>query len=91
VNNVKKKKKKKKKNKNKNKNKLKYVYIDTSIISNKYGIDKVKRNKYYKNKKVSKISIITLSKGIPFNVKLYSGNRNDGFIFMVHKLKLILY
>jgi transposase len=68
----------------KNKNKLKYVYTDTSIISNKYGIDKVKRNKYCKNKKVSKLSIVTLSNGIPFNVKLYNGNRNDAFIFMDH-------
>lgn len=64
-----------------NKGKLKYIFTDTSIIPNKYGTNKANLNKYYKNKKVTKLSIITLKNGIPFNVKLYGGNRNDSYIF----------
>tara|TARA_B110000977_G_scaffold14025_1_gene17501 strand:- start:52 stop:858 length:807 start_codon:yes stop_codon:yes gene_type:complete len=64
-----------------NKGKLKYIYTDTSIIPNKYGINKANLNKYYKNKKVTKLSLITIKNGIPFNVRLYGGNRNDSYIF----------
>jgi transposase len=64
----------------KNKNKLKFIFTDTSVIPNKYGLDKAKLNKFYKNKKVMKLSLITLKNGIPINVKLYDGNRNDSYI-----------
>ncbi|MBC8308056.1 MAG: IS5 family transposase [Pelagibacterales bacterium] len=64
-----------------NKGKLKYIFTDTTIIPNKYGINKANLNKYYKNKKVTKLSIITIRNGVPFNVKLYGGNRNDSYIF----------
>ena len=64
-----------------NKGKLKYIFTDTSIVPNRYGINKANLNKYYKNKRVTKLSIITLKNGIPFNVKLYGGNRNDSYIF----------
>ena len=64
-----------------NKGKLRYIFTDTSIIPNRYGINKAKLNKYYKNKRVTKLSLVTLKNGIPFNVKLYGGNRNDSYIF----------
>ena len=60
--------------------KLSLIYTDTSVINNKYNSDTVKRNKYYKNKKVAKLSIITDYNGIPIGVKMYSGNQNDGKI-----------
>jgi transposase len=65
----------------KHKNRLRYVFTDTSVVPNKYGEDKAKLNKFYKNKRVCKLSIITLDNGIPFCVNLYDGNRNDTRIF----------
>jgi transposase len=53
------------------------VFSDTSVINNKYNEDKVKRNKYYKNKKVHKISIISDINGIPLNITFNNGNDND--------------
>lgn len=64
-----------------NKGKLKYIFTDTTIVPNKYGMTKANLNKYYKNKKVTKVSIITIKNGIPFNIKMYGGNRNDSFIY----------
>ena len=49
----------------KSKNKIKQIYTDTSTFYNKYNIDNVERNKYFKNKKVMKLSLITNEKGIP--------------------------
>ena len=60
--------------------KLKHQYTDTSVIANKYGCDKVGRNKYYKNKKITKLSIITDEQGIPISVKLDAGNIHDSKI-----------
>ena len=57
--------------------KLKITLSDTSTIYNKYNIDTVKRNAYYKNKKVIKISVITDKYGIPIHIEIYSGNEND--------------
>ena len=65
----------------KSKNKIKQIYTDTSTFYNKYNIDKVERNKYFKNKKVMKLSLITNEKGIPLNINLYKGNLNDINIF----------
>ena len=50
-----------------NRGKLKFIYTDTSIIPNKYGQDKACLNKYYKNKRVTKLSLITL---YSFNIYL---------------------
>jgi len=58
-----------------------YIYTDTLTFYNKYNIDMVKRNKYFKNKKVMKLSLITNESGIPLNIDLYSGNMNDSNIF----------
>ena len=67
-------------NKYLNKNKIKHIYTDTSTFYNKYNTDKVKRNKYFKNKKVLKLSLMTNELGIPLNIDLYSGNMNDSNI-----------
>jgi len=56
-------------------------YTDTSTFYNKYNIDNVERNKYFKNKKVMKLSFITNKKGIPLNIDLFKGNLNDMNIF----------
>ena len=66
---------------NKFKNKIKQVYTDTSTFYNKYNIDNVERNKYFKNKKVMKLSLITNDKGIPLNIDLFKNNLNDINIF----------
>ena len=63
----------------KSKNKIKQIY--TSTFYNKYNIDNVERNKYFKNKKVMKFSLITNQKGIPLNIDLFKGNLNDINIF----------
>ena len=49
-------------------------------------------NKYYNKKKGTKISIIIDSKGIPFNIAFYKGNKNDGRIFLdqIEKQKLTI-
>jgi transposase len=73
-------------------NKLKYVTTDTTFIPNKRGKDLIGFNKYYNKKKGTKISIITDSKGIPFNIAFYKGNKNDGRIFLdqIKKQKLTI-
>ena len=53
-------------------NKLKYVSTDTSFIPNKKGKDLIGYNKFYNRKNGTKISLITDSKGIPFNLKCYN-------------------
>jgi len=63
----------------KSKNKIKQIYTDT--FYNKYNIDNVERNKYFKNKKVMKLSLITNQKGFPLNIDLFKGNLNDINIF----------
>ena len=60
--------------------KLKCVYTDTTVIYNKNGLDNIGRNKYHKNKKVTKISVITDDKRIPIMANIYSGNIYDSKI-----------
>ena len=72
----------------KSKNKITQIYTDTTTFYNKYNIDKVDRNKYFKNKKVMKLSLITEQNGIPLNVDLYKGNYNDANIFKNQLIKL---
>lgn len=60
--------------------KLNIQCMDSSIIGNKYGCQDIGRNKYCRNKKVTKISFITDSKGIPINVKVNKGNSFDSEI-----------
>lgn len=61
-------------------NKLKYILTDTSFVSNKKGKDLIGYNKFYNRKNGTKISLITDSKGVPFNVKCYKGNMYDSKI-----------
>ena len=77
----------------KSKNKIKQIYTDTSTFYNKYNIDKVERNKYFKNKKVMKLSLITNEKGIPLNIDLFKSNLNDINIFnkQLDKLNIKLF
>lgn len=77
----------------KSKNKIKQIYTDTSTFYNKYNIDNVERNKYFKNKKVMKLSLITNEKGIPLNIDLFKGNLNDINIFnkQLDKLNIKLF
>jgi len=65
----------------KSKNKIKQIYTDTFTFYNKYNIDNVERNKYFKNKKVINLSLITNEKGILLNIDLFGGNLNDMNIF----------
>jgi transposase len=66
------------------------VYTDTTVIPNKYGNENIGSNKYYKNKNISKLSIVTDSEGIVFNIKLFSNNanKNDAGIAMEHISKI---
>jgi len=66
--------------KSKNK-KLKYVYTDTTTIYNKLNKDKAKRNAYFKNKKIIKLSLLTDSNGITLNLFIESGNYHDSTIY----------
>jgi transposase len=77
-------------------NKIKQVYlkkyiddqcsllIDSTIIYNKYGINKIGRNKFYKNKKVTKISLLTDIHGFPLSVLFMKGNYHDNHVFNTH-------
>ena len=58
--------------------------IDTSIIYNKNGINKLGRNKFYKNKMTTKISLMTDINGFPFSVLFTKGNYHDNSVFHKH-------
>jgi len=57
--------------------KLKYQIIDTTFIRNKLGCENVSLNKYFKNKKCCKLSIITDINGIPISVLVDKGTKHD--------------
>jgi transposase len=65
-------------------NKLRYVSTDTSFIPNKKGKDLTGYNKFYNRKRGTKISLITDSKGIPFNLQCFKGNMYDSKILLLH-------
>lgn len=75
--------------KNKAHTKLKYQYTDTSFIINKNGKQKLGRNKFCKNKKCYKLSLIVDINGIPNSSLIRSGNKNDAKIainnILLHK------
>lgn len=62
--------------------KLKMQYVDSTIIGNKYGREKIGRSKLYKNKYTTKISFITDSIGIPIYMNCEGGNRYDSRIIV---------
>ena len=51
--------------------------IDSTFILNKFGYNKIKRNKYFKNKNCNKISMITDNLGVPLSIFIDSGNVHD--------------
>lgn len=76
--------------KNNKTSKLKNQYIDTCFIKNINGIDKIGRNKYYKNKNVSKLSIISDINGIPISILLKKGNKHDSQFIKEHIDKMLI-
>lgn len=60
--------------------KLKYLSIDTSFIKNEYASD-VAFNGYCKKKRLSKISIIVDSNGVPISLTVKPGNISDQSLF----------
>lgn len=67
-----------------------YLYIDSTIIYNKNGTNKIGRNKFYKNKKATKISLMTDTNGFPLSVFFMKGNYHDISIFNKHIKDAIL-
>ena len=59
-------------------------YIDSTCIFNKYGTRKIGRNKFYKNKRVTKISLMTDSNGFPLSIFFMKGNYHDNTVFNKH-------
>ena len=57
---------------------------DTTAIYNKGGVEKIGRNKFYKNKNVTKTSLMVDTNGVPINVGLYKGNEHDSKILIDH-------
>lgn len=60
------------------------LYIDSTIIYNKNGTNKIGRNKFYKNKKTTKISLMTDKNGFPLSIFFMKGNYHDNSIFHKH-------
>ena len=67
------------------------IVIDSSFIQNKFGKGKIARNKFFKNKKCFKLSIITDFNNIPFSILLSDGNLHDSTIFNDHKNDIVKY
>lgn len=66
------------------------LLIDSTVIYNKYGINKIGRNKFYKNKKTTKISLMTDINGFPLSVLFLKGNYHDNSVFHRHIKDAIL-
>src|SRR5271156_4749550 len=66
------------------------LFLDSSVIYNKFGVTKLGRNKFYKNKRCTKLSLLTDSKGFPLSVFLMKGNYHDTSIFHKHITDLLL-
>jgi len=56
------------------------LLTDTTLISNKLGIDKIGYNPQNPKHKVSKISLITDDNGIPLMADIYNGSSYDSKI-----------
>jgi len=65
-------------------NKDAILLIDSTIINNKFGINKIGRNKFYKNKKSTKISLMTDNHGFPLSILFMKGNYHDTCLFEKH-------
>jgi transposase len=75
-----------------NLNETNTMYIDSTIIYNKNGINKIGRNKFYKNKNATKISLMVDKNGFPLSILFIKGNYHDNCVFNKHikDVKLIL-
>lgn len=62
-------------------NKLKYLSVDTSFVRNKCS-KHVAFNGYYKKKRLSKLSMIVDSNGVPISALITEGNHNDQKLFL---------
>lgn len=60
------------------------LLIDSTIVYNKCGINKIGRNRFYKNKKTTKISLMTDINGFPLSVLFLKGNYHDNSVFDKH-------
>lgn len=60
------------------------IFIDSTTIFNKGGVNKLGRNKFYKNKKCTKISLMTDSNGFPLSILFMKGNYHDIHTFQKH-------
>jgi transposase len=58
--------------------------MDSTTIYNKNGINKVARNKFFKNKKSTKVSLLTDSNGFPLSIFFMKGNYHDNCMFKKH-------
>ena len=59
-------------------------FIDSTSIYNKDGVNKIGRNKFYKNKNVTKLSCLTDINGFPISILFMKGNYHDNTIFNKH-------
>jgi transposase len=64
--------------------------IDSSFILNKYGKNKLARNKFYKGKFGNKVSLITDSNGIPISILINKGNVHDLSFIEKHSKDLFI-
>lgn len=69
-------------------NKLHILLVDTSFIPNKYGINFIARNKFYKNKNGNKISVITDKYGIPLSILVNKSTIHDIHFVNKHTIEL---
>ena len=69
--------------------KLKYLSVDTSFIKNYYASN-VAFNGYCKKKRLSKLSLIVDSNGIPLSALLVKGNKHDLKIMNVNLNNLFI-
>lgn len=69
--------------------KLKYLSIDSSFILNAYASN-VGYNGFYKKKRLSKLSMIVDSNGIPISILLAKGNMADPSLFQLNIDKLFV-
>jgi hypothetical protein len=69
-----------------NKNK-KYLMTDISFIYNLNGKERIGRNKFYKNKKCTKLSLIIDNNNVPLSIIIKAGNINDSkFLFFIKNI-----
>jgi len=65
--------------------------LDSTVIYNVNGIDKLGRNKFYKNKKCCKLSLLTDEFGFPLSFYIFKGNLHDNYVFDKHLNDMLVY